>query len=167
MRTEFRNKSIVYGGADPGATGCLCLIDKDNKLIFVDWPKDNNYTDIYRKVKILKLKYKIKLIILEKVSSHPGQGVKSVWSFSGNYHAWQMLFTCLNIPFILITPQSWQKGLLTRTDGNDPKARVKNVVTRMFDEKYFFGIRGGYKSDRGDAALMAYKARLIDKGNVL
>ena len=171
MRTKLCKtitKPSAFLGIDPGRSGGAALLFSDCRLLFYDWPQSNNYNEVHRAIRAWKIRYKIEFGIMEKVASMHGQGVKSVWTFGQNYGAWLMLLVTLGIRHHLLTPTTWQKGLLTKTDGPDPKARVQNVVTRIFDEKYFFGPRGGYKDGRGDAALMAYKARLIHlKGELI
>ena len=165
MRTKApKNKPIAWLGVDPGKTGAAILLLEDYSLKIFDWPKSNNYFEVYRAIRMWKFIYRIRMSVMEKVASMTGQGVKSVWSFSGNYHAWQMLLIALDIRHRLLTPAQWQKGLLSKTDGPEPKARVQNVACRIFAPEYFFGPKGGYKDGRGDAALMAYKARQIDMG---
>ena len=152
-------------GVDPGKSGAACLISgvSGNILDFIDWPKSDNYYEVYYQTRVWKTKNNIRLCVLEKVASMHGQGVKSVFSFGKNYGAWLMLLSSLRIPHQLITPAQWQKGLVTKTDGPDPKSRAKNVCCRLFGHSHFHGPRGGYKDGRGDASLMAFKARLLYK----
>jgi crossover junction endodeoxyribonuclease RuvC len=56
---------------------------------------------------------------LEQVGSMPGQGVASSFKFGVAYGQLQGLLTALQIPFTLVRPQVWQKGL-----GLPPKSGV-------------------------------------------
>lgn len=158
-------KQKAFLGIDPGKTGSACLLTDNSLLFFFDWPKSDNYAEVSQKIYEWNRSYNIQLAILEKVSSMPGQGVKSVFTFGRNYGAWTMLLSFLKIPHRILTPANWQKGQLTKTDGPDPKSRVKNVCCRLFKYEYFHGPRGGYKDGRGDACLMACKAMQLFNGN--
>ena len=45
---------------------------------------------------------------VEDVSSSPQMGVKSAFSFGGNYKSILMALKCFNIPFSTIRPQKWK-----------------------------------------------------------
>lgn len=161
------NKPIVFAGVDPGKTGALALYHPDsNSFTFVDWPKDDNIFVLIEEIQNLQMKYNIQYAILEKVSAVTKkgikQGVKSMFSFGTNYGTWNALLAVLKIPYKLETPQSWQKGLILKSDGKDPKARSKNVATRLWPKiiPSLKGSRGGWKDGRTDAALIAYKAAI-------
>jgi len=161
MRTKFSLKQTAYMGVDPGKSGCVALLLPEDKIKTYDWPKSNNYVEVHRQMRIWNNMFDIKFAVLERVGAMPGQGVTSCFTFGDNFGAWKMLLAGLSIKHIILTPQKWQVGLLHKSDGPEPKARVKNVVSRMFGYDFCHGPRGGYKDGRGDAALMAYKAKLL------
>jgi Holliday junction resolvasome RuvABC endonuclease subunit len=163
MRTK---RIICYVGVDPGATGALCFLLPGNRLFFLDFPRKKNITRMANRMELLLRKYEPRLAVVEKVSSKTGQGVKSTFSFGMNYGMWLMAVAIFKIPCLERTPLQWQKGFLTKTDGPDPKARVENVVCRLFPDQIdqFYGPRGGYKDGRADAAAMAWRAKMIDNG---
>jgi hypothetical protein len=39
----------------------------------------------------------------------PKQGISSTWKFAVNYSAWMTALYAMRIPFLLVTPQKWQK----------------------------------------------------------
>jgi crossover junction endodeoxyribonuclease RuvC len=55
------------------------------------------------------------IAVLEKVSSMPGQGVASTFTFGCGYGQLQGLLAGLGIPYELITPQCWKKIVLAGT----------------------------------------------------
>ena len=90
----------------------------------------------------------------------PKQGVTSMFNFGMNFGAWKAFLAIYEMPHLIVTPQQWMKGLVTKSDGPDTKSAVKNVATRLFPKAELFGSKGGYKDGRGDALLMAYYASL-------
>jgi crossover junction endodeoxyribonuclease RuvC len=55
------------------------------------------------------------IAVIEKVSSMPGQGVASTFTFGCGYGQLQGLLAGLGIPYELVTPQSWKKAILAGT----------------------------------------------------
>lgn len=163
-----KNAPFSYLGVDPGKTGAFCLLTEDDELLFSDWPKSDDPAEVAEKLNEWRAKYNIKFAILEKVAPMPKQGtqikpgVKSMFTFGQNVGMWIAILRILAIPYQHMTPQSWRKELVTKADGRDPKAAVKNVVLRRFpNEDGLTGPRGGWKDGRADAALMALKARMM------
>lgn len=153
---------MVTIGIDPGKSGCLCVLD-NNIPTFFDWPKDGNIIIFFEEI-ITHFENNctenIVLAVLEKVHAMPKQGVTSMFNFGENLGMWKAFLAIHKIPHIIIPPQQWMKGLVTKSDGPNTKSAVKNVATRLFPEAELFGSKGGYKDGRGDALLMSYYARL-------
>ena len=63
----------------------------------------------------------------------PGQGVKSVWTFSANYATWQTALIAFKVPFIEVSPQKWMKvfGELPR-DKKERKTAIKDRMQKMY-----------------------------------
>lgn len=156
-------KMIAYLGIDPGKTGAVTLLHKDKfdglaLLNILDW---SDVTDIACAVRAWKNTYDIKLAVLEKVHAMPKQGVTSTFSLGENFGSWQGILSSCGIPYELVTPQKWQRGLFRKTDG-DGKKRSLAVVRRLYpDSDYFKRVKD---HDRADATLMArYAMNLNDK----
>lgn len=154
-----------YLGIDPGQKGaaCLMLIEKDKspRYMFLDWTDPMKvYYKMYDWVK-----NPIKMTILEKVHARPGMAAKSMFSFGRNTGHWEMMLLSLGVPFQMIPPQGWQKGLIVKSDGPDTKARAKTVALRLFPEleSRLIGPKGGVKDGRIDALLIAEKARRMSQ----
>ena len=162
----MKQKITAWMGVDPGKTGAYALLSEYGELSIHPWPKSDNHHKVYIHLRKIIRMHDIKFCVIEKVASVSGQGVTSVFTFGKNYGAWKMLLAALNIKHLKMTPTAWQKGIITKTDGPDPKSRVKNVATELFGRTHFFGPRGGYKDGYGDAALMAYRAKLMDTGGM-
>lgn len=117
---------LTYAGIDPGATGALAII-KDTETILVD------YNDDVSSIRSALLEHKPTLVVLEKVSAMPGQGVTSMFKFGTNYGRWQGILDSLQIPYILIHPKTWQKEILSGLNKGDKK-RALNYCRRLFPQ---------------------------------
>lgn len=101
-------------GIDPGITGGMCIIDEAGRLLsLVTCPKTLAYQwDALTTMRMYQEKYNTAVqCVIEAVHSMPKQGVKSVWTFSGNYHAWLMALVAAEIPYRQVTPHTWQKTM--------------------------------------------------------
>ena len=150
---------MITIGIDPGKNGCLCVLT-NNTPTFFDWPKDDDIRTYFGEIAEYIEGVDIELAILEKVHAMPKQGVTSMFNFGENLGMWKAFLVIMEIPHLIVPPQQWMKGLVTKSDGPDTKSAVKNVVTRMFPKAELHGPKGGYKDGRGDALLMAHYARL-------
>lgn len=161
-RAKPPDKWVGYMGIDPGITGgASILLDHNSRVLFADWHPKNDYGDVFRRVQWLIHKIEIRYTVLEQVGSRPGQDVRGIFTFGTNYGAWMMLLGALDVEYTKMIPQNWQRGLLRREDGREPKERVRGAILRLFGPGGFFGPRGGYRDGRGDSAMMAYRAKLL------
>ena len=149
----------IFCGIDPGKSGCLCVLTNSTPTFF-DWPKDDDIRTYFGAIAEYIEGVDIELAILEKVHAMPKQGVTSMFNFGENLGMWKAFLVIMEIPHLIVPPQQWMKGLVTKSDGPDTKSAVKNVATRMFPKAELHGPKGGYKDGRGDALLMAHYARL-------
>ena len=141
-------------GVDPGKRGAAALITSDGVAQAVSYPGDiSQAADIVRG---WKAEYEIKLAGLERVHSMPAQGVRSVFSFGENFGSWQGILAAMGIPYELVTPQAWQRGLVVPSDGKTPKERALTVARRLYP-----ALDLHRKSDdgRADALLLATWAK--------
>lgn len=103
--------------------------------------------------------------IIEAVWFFP-QGGKNSAVMAENRMAWEMLFTCQDIPYQLVVPRVWQK-IAQRERGKDSKQRAWRYARKRFPhlaeqlgEKAPTKTRG--KSGQSDALCIL--AWLMDKG---
>lgn len=140
-------------GIDPGKSGAAALFHTEGFEVF-DWPGDSGLaSDLIRSC---LARYDILLAALEKVSARPGQGVVSMFSLGQNFGIWQGILSTLYIPYMMPTPRQWQKGLVDKKSGSDPKTRSLTTARRLFpnaplDRKKDHG--------RADALLLAFWAK--------
>jgi len=148
------NKPIAHIGIDPGQTGAAVLLSKTG-IDFFDWPGDP--VQFANELRQWQEDFNIQMVLLEKVHSMPAQGVSSVFKFGCNFGMIQGVLSALKIPYQLITPQKWQKGLIVPSDGKDTKERSLTVARRMFPVINWLSRKKDH--NRSDALLMAHKAR--------
>jgi len=100
-------------GIDCGITGAIAKLNDDYSFIAVyDMPtmpgtgkrKQVNAAEL---VKILRSAGGVAFV--ERASSMPNQGVASMFSFGTSYGIILGVLAALEIPVILVTPQSWKK----------------------------------------------------------
>lgn len=154
---------MYYYGVDPGKTGCMCVFNKDDyeDIHFLDWPKDNQVSEYVKDIENTFNNYKPKLVVIEKVNAMPNQGVVSMFNFGMNYGIWQGILTTFKVPYRLIQPKQWRKGLVVNSDGDTTKVANYNVCSRLFPNADIKGPRGAIMSGRVDALLMAYYASTL------
>lgn len=70
------------------------------------------------------------LVVIEKATAMPGQGVTSMFSFGLVYGVLQGLCAGKKIPFEIVTPQSWKKQILAGTQKD--KAAAIDYCTRNY-----------------------------------
>ena len=146
-------KPTAYLGIDPGQSGAIALLSEEQVLV-EDWPGDPNAAaDVLRE---WLGQYRVDLAALERVNAMPKQGVSSTFKLGCNLGAWQGILAALGLPYLMPTPQEWQKGLVKKSDGPDPKARSLAVARRLFPDAVL-----SRKSDHGraDALLLAWFAK--------
>jgi hypothetical protein len=152
LLTELRE---VFIGIDPGASGAIAIITQSCKIIGLhDWPgNEKGAADLIANIKDNCKFYGYPLYAaLEKVHSMPGQGVSSTFKFGTNYGIWLGILSYAEIPFRLVTPQAWQKGVIAKAQDKQP---CIDAACRLFPNAELWGPRGGKKDGRADALLIA------------
>lgn len=116
-----------FVGIDPGKTGAISIINKDKSLVecYRIPDSERELVEIFR-----DLEGKVYLCLLEKVSSMPGQGVKSMFTFGKGYGFLRACLMAFNIPFDDVLPNTWQKALSCQTKGD--KNVSKNKASQLF-----------------------------------
>jgi crossover junction endodeoxyribonuclease RuvC len=104
----------VILGIDPGLDGGIAILDGSSIELLETIPTEPKGGFIKRQVDAQKLSnilrvYPISVCYLEKVSSRPGQGVGSVFSFGDTYGAIRGVLGALGIPTYYVMPQTWKK----------------------------------------------------------
>jgi len=100
-------------------------------------------------------------VFVEKVHSMPKQGVASSFTFGVGFGILQGLLAGMQIPFTLVTPQSWQKAMFESMAKNDTKGTAALVCSRRWPTVDFKATAACRKAHDGlcDAALIAEYGR--------
>src|SRR5690625_4845267 len=116
---------------DPGKSGGMALFESGNAVEAHKYTQPDEAAEWVRSVCI---RYDATTAAIEQVGAMPGQGVTSMFSFGENFGWWQGLLIGLDIPFIRVRPQEWQKGLpgLQKLKGAERKRRLKSLASEQF-----------------------------------
>lgn len=123
-----------YIGIDPGKSGGMAWLREDNLTVPISVKTDGT-TEKDLEMFLNKLadeqtrKYAGIFAVIEKVSSSPQMGVTSAFTFGRNFGFWLGLLTATPIPYVMVSPQKWQKamGCLTKGDKNVSKAAAQRL----------------------------------------
>ena len=151
--------SQLFIGIDPGQSGALAMIDKDNTIhTLSDWPGDEiGAAAIVRKIRVdSKIQYYDIVGAIERVHSMPKQGVASTFKFGTNYGIWRGILAAFEIPFYTVGVHQWQKGVIQKAQDKKPALAA---ASRLFPTAEVYGPRGGGKDGRADALLIAHWCR--------
>ena len=150
--------SQLWIGIDPGQSGALAMIDKDNIIhTLSDWPGDEiGAAAIVRGLTDhCEIQYNI-IGAIERVHSMPEQGVASTFKFGTNYGIWRGILAAFGIPFYTVGVHQWQKGVIQKAQDKKPALAA---ASRLFPAAELYGPRGGGKDGRADALLIAHWCR--------
>lgn len=112
-------------GIDPGLDGAVSIIYENGEVVFFDTEtldivsgrKKKREYNINANADILRLPLQVFtkgniVVILEKIHSMPGQGVRSMFSMGEGFGMWKGIIAGLNLSMELITPQKWKKAMM-------------------------------------------------------
>jgi crossover junction endodeoxyribonuclease RuvC len=155
----------LFIGIDPGQSGAFAMINENLDIVCIhDWSMEANVAAILRKINAEAIgKGRIINAALEYAHAMPKQGVSSMFKFGANYGIWQGILATLQIPYLIVTPQKWQKGVIKKAETKEPAI---SAAGRLFPTAELYGPRGGKKDGRADALLIAYWCKRNLKGEV-
>tara|TARA_R100000951_G_scaffold41798_4_gene35289 strand:+ start:11779 stop:12174 length:396 start_codon:yes stop_codon:yes gene_type:complete len=84
---------------------------------------------------------------IEQVASSGQMGVKSSFTFGGNYHSWGTALRIFNIPTVRVLPVEWQDGLI--------ECGLSRKVRKTKLHEISVGKYGKHRKDHADAFLIA------------
>ena len=127
-------------GIDPGLDGGIAILDGSSIELLETIPTEPKGGFIKRQVDAQKLSnilrvYPISVCYLEKVSSRPGQGVGSVFSFGDTYGAIRGVLGALGIPTYYVMPQTWKKWFKISSKEDSLKASKDLFPSVKFRKK--------------------------------
>lgn len=145
---------MVTIGIDPGADGAGVVLGDRGILGVLDFAKT---TPMARAEWLAANRFLgVDLVAVEQVGAMPGQGVRSMFSFGLSAGWVHGVLDALGLPWRLVRPQAWQKGVVPPKGG---KGAAVVVAERLWPGTVFRGPRGGLLTGRADAALIALWAR--------
>jgi len=159
-------------GIDTGLSGAIAVINTDIGLVAIhDTPtttvkKGKKNKNIYIESAMVDIITSYDIddmhIGLEVAQSMPGQGVVAMFSTGEGYGLWKGIIAGLRIPITLIRSQAWKKVMMAGM--SKEKSASCYRAQQLYPHETFFGLRGGAKDGRGDAALIAtYLKQTLNK----
>lgn len=163
---------MEFIGIDPGLSGAVVVIDdaQPASVHVYDTPsvevvrngkKRRDYL-ISEMAGILRGHQLATMVVLEKVSAMPGQGVSSMFSFGRGLGIWEGVLAALKIPVTLVAPVTWKKSMMADMDkSSKDSSRIRAIqlfpnVAETLKRRKDHG--------RAEALLMAEYARRIHQG---
>jgi crossover junction endodeoxyribonuclease RuvC len=148
---------MIKIGIDPGVTGAIAVLDKDNRLLkLLDMPtmqngkrRQVNPYELSKMMSHIEDTNMIDMVYLETVASRPGQGVASTFSFGVSFGIIQGVLAGVGLPVTMVTPRTWKKR--AKLIGYD-KDLARTIAQRLYPQAAL-----GRKMDigRADALLIA------------
>lgn len=118
-------------GVDPGKNGAIAWIDSRGRPCVERMPDTLvDLWGIFHDLAPIPFTGEPVKAYLEAVSSSPGMGVVSSFTFGRGYGNLEMALTAAGIPFERVRPQVWQKALGCMTKGD------KNITKRLASELF-------------------------------
>lgn len=157
---------MIVAGIDPGKRGAMTIVFPDNTgLVFrvplVKKPKETPAWRLWEAEWSNALAFSMPdLIIIERVSARPGQGVTSMYSFGatcGFAHA-IALASGARVDFVSASVWKVKMGLAVGADKNASRERLRNLLPSLSHE-----VVRVKDSDVAESALMALYGRGQEK----
>ena len=160
---------MKFLGIDPGSTGAVALIREDGSVSFWDAPvvriksgkKTKTEMDAAAASSLISdIRDENKgqvFVTIEKVSSMPGQGVASMFSFGKNFGTWLGILAALKVPSQQVAPVSWKKKMMRDSGKEKDASRVKAMQLFPNTSKDLCLIK---HHGRADALLIAEYGRI-------
>jgi crossover junction endodeoxyribonuclease RuvC len=158
MRVTIAAMSLI-AGCDPGLSGALFFIDPERPATgeAVDLPihvltrggKKKRELDIAGLVGILA-EHPIDHAFVEQVSSMPGQGLSSTFSFGKTFGIILGVLSALRLPYTLVVPIRWKRAMHVLKDKDAARARASQLLPAAAHQWRFKKDHG-----RAEACLLA------------
>jgi len=110
----------IFIGVDPGITGGLAALSEDNEPLALDFMPSETISTGRRQVSLIQLNIwfqrvvemgEIEMVTVEQVSSMPGNGAASMFSFGASFCAAYAVPTLLGLPLQFVRPSKWKRAL--------------------------------------------------------
>ena len=149
-------------GIDPGISGSICFFEDGKILEVIEMPvmtegkknkKQVNGAQIFNEIsnRIMDIERENIRVVIEQVSSMPGQGVTSMFNFGQSFGILKGICSAMQLPMYFVRPAKWKKyfGLI-----NSDKGASRTKAIEMFP---YFSSNLSKKKDvnKADAILIA------------
>jgi len=129
--------SKIIIGIDPGKSGGIAWIDETGRACVEKMP--DTLADLWELIDNIAIgctyynRSACNKAYLEQVSSSPGMGVVSAFTFGNGFGHLEMALTAAGIPFERVRPQIWQKamGCMTKGDKNVSKRKAQELFPNI------------------------------------
>jgi len=115
---------MLVVGVDPGLSGAIAWVKDGVVLDAVDMPVMDGRVDAPALADIICKYGTPEMVIVEKVSSMPGQGVASTFKFGQSYGALLGVFGALKLRIVHVTPRKWKGSMGLSSDKEMARARA-------------------------------------------
>ena len=131
-----KRRIMLYIGIDPGLDGAVAYLnDRDNSVILEDTPtlevrsgkKRKREYNVSEMAHLLDVDTEDVIVVLEKIHSMPGQGVRSMFSMGEGYGLWKGIISAYHMPLELVTPQAWKKVMMDGMGKEKDASRLKAI----------------------------------------
>ena len=144
-------------GIDPGLSGAVCVLDGDSVILLDDIPtvtfssgRTKNRVDGALLADILREYGGARLAVVERVSSRPGEGVSSAFSFGYTSGVILGVLGALKIPVVTPSPVTWKNAMKLGKDKDLSRARALEMFPSMSDK-----LKRKMDHNRAEALLLA------------
>ena len=156
-------------GIDPGLSGALAILGDHGEVQFFDTPtltiqgakKKTRVMDGAECVNILMREVgrcaEI-MVVLEKESAMPGQGVSSMFNFGTGYGMWQGILYGLQLPFTLVHAATWKRRIM---EGMGKEKSAAIFRAKQLYPKAASSLTRVKDDGRAEALLLAHYGRVF------
>lgn len=141
---------MVIVGVDPGLSGAVAWLEDGNLIDAIDVPIMDGRIDASTLADMINSHPLPDIVVVEKVSSMPNQGVSSTFKFGQAYGAVLGIFGAMKLRIVHVTPTRWKKDLLLGSDKEKARAMA---IDRWPESSSLFSRKKDH--GRAEAALIA------------